>query len=49
MATVIKNNKTNKITIFSRTAGYIWLKFCMEYKQELDVDWYHNEKNLYCN
>ena len=29
MAAITKNNKTNKIVIFSRTTRYIWLKFCM--------------------
>ena len=32
MAAITKNSKTNKIVIFSRTARYIWLKFCMKYK-----------------
>ena len=27
-------------------AWYIWLKFCMEYKRDLAVDIYQNEKNL---
>ena len=31
-AAITKNSKTNKILIFSRTAEYIWLKFCMKYK-----------------
>ena len=44
MATITKNSKTIKITIFSRTARYFWLKFCMKYKKHLDVDWYQNEK-----
>ena len=35
---VTKNSKTNKIVIFSRTARYIWLKFCMKYKWDLDAD-----------
>ena len=42
MAAVTKNSKTNKIVIFSRMARYIWLKFCMKYKWDLDVDWYQN-------
>ena len=25
---------------------YIWLKFCIEYKYDLDVDWYQNEKKI---
>ena len=28
---LLKIAKTNKIVIFSRTARYIWLKFCMKY------------------
>ena len=31
MAAITKNSKTNKMAIFFRMAGYIWLKFCMEY------------------
>ena len=31
MVAITKNSKTNKIVIFSRTARYIWLKFCMMY------------------
>ena len=27
-------------------AGYIWLKFCMEYQKDLNVDWYQNGKNM---
>ena len=38
MAAVTINSKTNKIAIFSRTAKYIWLKFCMEYEKDLNVD-----------
>ena len=37
MAVVTKNSKTNEIAIFSRTAEYTCLKFCMEYKKDLDV------------
>ena len=29
---LLKNSKTNKIVIFSRTAKYFWLKFCTKYK-----------------
>ena len=49
IATVTKNSKTNKIVIFSRTTKYIWLKFWMEYKKDLDAYLYQNEKYLYCN
>ena len=38
MAAVTKNSKTNEIVIFSRMARYIWLKFCMKYEQDFDVD-----------
>ena len=27
-------------------AWYIWLKFCMYYKWDLNVDWYQNEKKI---
>ena len=27
-------------------AWYIWLKFNMEYKWDLDIHWYENEKKL---
>ena len=29
---------------FAKMAWYIWLKFCMEYKWDLGVDWYQNQK-----
>ena len=38
MAAVTRNSKTNKIAIFSRTARYILLKFCMENTLDLDVN-----------
>ena len=38
MAADTKNSKTNKTSIFSTMARYIRLKFCMEYKKDLDVD-----------
>ena len=31
MPAITKNSKNNKITFFSRTAGYFWLNFGMEY------------------
>ena len=31
---------------FSNMARYIWLKFCLEYKKDLNVDGYQNIKNL---
>ena len=44
MAAITNNSKTNRIVIFSRTAKYVWLKFCMEYLWDLDADWHQNEK-----
>ena len=44
MASITINSKTNKIVIFSRTAKYIWLKSCMRYKWDIDIDWCQNEK-----
>ena len=32
MAAITKNSKNNKINFFSRTAGYFWLNFGMEYQ-----------------
>ena len=46
MAADTRNSKTYKIGIFSKMAGYTWLKFCLKYKHDLDVDRYQNEKNL---
>ena len=43
MVAVTENSNTNKIVIFSRC---MWLKFCMEYKWELRVDWYQNKKKV---
>ena len=34
-ASVFKNNNTNKINFFSRTAWHSWLKFYMEHKWDL--------------
>ena len=31
MAAITKNSKNNNINFFSRTAGYFWLNFGMEY------------------
>ena len=31
MAAITKNSKNNKINFFSRTTGYLWLNFGMEY------------------
>ena len=44
MAAITENSKTIKIVILCRTARYIWLKFCMKYQWDLDVDVYQNEK-----
>ena len=44
MVAIAKNSETITIAIFSRTARYIRLKFCMKYKWDLAVDWYQNEK-----
>ena len=44
MAAITKNNKIN---FFSRTAGYFWLNFGMEYQWNLGIQNCKNEKNLY--
>ena len=40
---VTKNSKAIKMAIFSRTARYIWVPFCMKV---VDVDLYQDENNL---
>ena len=47
MAAITKNSKNNKINFFSRTAGYFWLNFGMEYQWNIGIQNYKNEKNLY--
>ena len=46
MAAITKNSKNNKINFFSRTAGYFWLNFCMEYQWNIGIKNYKTEKNL---
>ena len=46
MATITKNSKNNKINFFSRTAGYFWLNFGLEYQWNIGIQNYKNEKNL---
>ena len=45
-AAITKNSKNNKINFFSRTAGYFWLNFGMEYHWNIGIQNYKNEKNL---
>ena len=47
MAAITKNSKNNKINFFSRTTGYFWLNFGMEYQWNIGIQNYKNEKNLY--
>ena len=49
MATITKNSKNNNINFFSRTAGYFWLNFGMEYQWNIGIQNYKNEKNLLCS
>ena len=44
MAAITKNSKNNKINFFSRTAGYFWLNFGMEYQWNIGIQNYKNEK-----
>ena len=46
MAAITKNSKNNKINFFSRTAGYFWLNFGIEYQWNRGIQYYKNEKNL---
>ena len=46
MAVITKNNKNNKINFFSRTTGYFWLNFSMEYQWNIGIQNCKNEKNL---
>ena len=46
VAAITKNSKNNKINFFSRTAGYFWLNFGMEYEWNIGIQNYKNEKNL---
>ena len=47
MAAITKNSKNNKINFFSRTAGYFWLNFGMEYEWNIGIQNYKNDKNLW--
>ena len=44
MAAITKNSKNNKIDSFSRTAGYFWLNFGMEYQWIIGIQNCKNEK-----
>ena len=44
MAAITKNSKNNKINFFSRTADYFWLNFGMEYRWNIGIQNYKNEK-----
>ena len=46
MAAITKNSKNNKTNFFSRTAGYFWLNFGMEYQWNIGIQNYKNGKNL---
>ena len=46
MSAITKNSKNNKINFFSRTAGYFWLNFGMEYQWNIGIQNCKNEKNL---
>ena len=37
MTTMTKNSKNNKINFFSRTAGYFWLNFGLEYQWKIGI------------
>ena len=37
MAAITENSKNNKINFFSRTAGYFWLNFGMEYQWNVGI------------
>ena len=43
MAAITKNSENNKIN-FSRTAGYFWLNFGMEYQWNIGIQHCKNEK-----
>ena len=46
MDAITKNSKNNQIKFFSRTAGYFWLNFGVEYQSNIGIQNYKNEKNL---
>ena len=46
MAAITKNSNNNKINFFSRTTGYFWLNFGMEYQWNIGIQTYKNENNL---
>ena len=47
VATITKNSKNNKNYFFSKTTGYFWLNFGMEYQWNIGIQNYKNLKNLY--
>ena len=47
MAAITKNSKKYKINFFSKTTGYFWLNFGMEYQWNIGIQNYKNEKNLW--
>ena len=46
MAVITKNRKNNKINFFSRTTGYFWLNFGMEYQWNIGIQKYKNKKEI---
>ena len=46
MAAITKNSKNNKVNFFSRTTGYFWLNFGMEYQWNKGIQNYKMKKNL---
>ena len=46
IAAITKNSKNNKINFFSRTTGYFWLNFAMEYQWNTGIQNYKNEKKI---
>ena len=46
MAAITKNSKNNKINFYSRTTGYFWLNFDMEYQWNIGIQNCKNENNL---
>ena len=46
MAAITKYNKNNKINFFSRTAGYFWLNFGMEYQWNIGIQNFLKKKSV---
>ena len=46
MATITKNSKNIKINFYSRTTGYFWLNFGLEYQENIGIHNYINEKKM---